>query len=91
MGLKQRRQKQYRRHYDWGRAMAKGTVLSGEPDHEPAEEKRNLEQLMKAYSEEMFMLWKLFCCAEEYCGLYEAAYMCALGIEEEEKNGIHPL
>lgn len=91
MWLKQRRQKQYRRHYDWGRAMAKGTVLSGEPDHEPAEEKRNLEQLMKAYSEEMFMLWKLFCCAEEYCGLYEAAYMCALGIEEEEKNGIHPL
>lgn len=31
-----------------------------------------LEQLMKAHSEEIFMLWKLFCCAEEYCGLYEA-------------------
>ena len=91
--LEQQRREQYRRYYEWGRTLADGTHLVTGTGNETGEDKQKLSQSMESYSEEMLVLWKLFCCAEGYCRIQEAAYMCVLGMEEEEskKNGIHPL
>ena len=99
MQLERQREEQYNRHYNWGCAMECGTVLDNQPEGEwiagqrmAAEARKNVERVMKSYSEEMFMLWKLFCRVEAYCRTQEAAYMCVLGMEEaQKKNGIHPL
>ena len=97
--LEKQREEQYNRHYNWGCAMECGTVLDNQPEGElltgqrmAAEARKSVEWVMKSYSEEMFMLWKLFCRVETYCRTQEAAYMCVLGMEEtDKKNGIHPL
>ena len=97
--LEKQRREQYKRHYIWGCAMECGTVLDNQPDGDliagertTAAAREKLEEVMKFYSAEMFMLWKLFCCVEAYCCAQEAAYMCVLGMEEaEKKKGIHPL
>lgn len=97
--LEKQREEQYNRHYNWGCAMECGTVPDNQPEGElltgqrmAAEARKSVERVMKSYSEEMFMLWKLFCRVEAYCRTQEAAYMCVLGMEEtDKKNGIHPL
>ena len=96
--LEKQREEQYNRHYNWGCAMECGTVPDNQPEGElltgqrmAAEARKSVERVMKSYSEEMFMLWKLFCRVEAYCRTQEAAYMCVLGMEEtDKKNGIHP-
>lgn len=74
-----------------------GMVFDNQPDGDliagerTAAAREKLEEVMKFYSAEMFMLWKLFCRVEAYCRTQEAAYMCVLGMEEaQKKNGIHP-
>lgn len=96
--LEKQREEQYRRHYSWGCAMECGMVFDNQPDGDliagerTAAAREKLEEVMKFYSAEMFMLWKLFCRVEAYCRTQEAAYMCVLGMEEtDKKNGIHPL
>lgn len=99
--LEEQRKKQYKRHYEWGCAVGDRATFSNEPGDDVIEEKRRVEaaktkvgRVMKYYSEEIFMLWKLFCRVEAYCRAQEAAYMCVLGMEEGEskrKHGIHPL
>ena len=97
--IERQREEQYNRNYSWGYAMECSAVLDNQPEGElgtgqrmEAEVRKSVERVMKSYSEEMFMLWKLFCRVETYCRTQEAAYMCVLGMEEpQKKNGIHPL
>lgn len=93
--LEEERERHFRYNYLWGTEMGRGGRPGVCPEEwtPPPEENgefvglaRDTAKQAKAHGWEIELLWRMFRRAEQRCRVYEAAYLCTLGVSAGSKE-----